>query len=224
MTSDRIATVTFGLCGIILAAGESARMGRDKALLPWPPAPAPQQAGTGNENFLTAAISSITPFCEAVLVVAGKNYAAIAPAAAASGATPVRNPAPERGQFSSLQTGLSEALKRGYRRAMITLVDRPPVGRATLEALCSRFREAVATGKWGVAPEHNRQHGHPLLATRELMEIFLEAPLSSNAREIKHANASRIEYVTVDDPLAAANVNTPEEYAALLRFYSEGPR
>jgi len=43
----------------------------------------------------------------------------------------------------------------------------------------------------------------------------LKAPDAANAREIEHANAGKIEYVTVDDPLVTVNVDTPEEYAAL---------
>src|SRR5579862_9662542 len=93
-----------GLCAVILAAGESTRMGTDKALLSWPPAAAGSSA-TG-QTFLSAAIRAFKSFSEMVIVVAGKNESNVAPVAYASGASVVRNPAPERGQFSSLQTGL----------------------------------------------------------------------------------------------------------------------
>jgi hypothetical protein len=39
--------------------------------------------------------------------------------------------------------------------------------------------------------------------------------VTSNAREVLHAQAQRIEYVSVPDPLAKAGLNTPQEYAAL---------
>ena len=45
--------------GVILAAGESSRMGRDKALLPWPPPVAGQAASS--DTFLSAAIRSLLP-------------------------------------------------------------------------------------------------------------------------------------------------------------------
>jgi molybdopterin-guanine dinucleotide biosynthesis protein A len=66
---------------VILAAGESSRMGRDKALLPWPP----EMATT--ETFLSAAIRLFSPTSTIVLVVVGKNEAALAPIIYASGAS-----------------------------------------------------------------------------------------------------------------------------------------
>jgi hypothetical protein len=48
-----------------------------------------------------------------------------------------------------------------------------------------------------------------------MMEAFLRAPETSNAREVEHAHPSEIEYVPVDDPFVALNVDTPEQYAAL---------
>jgi hypothetical protein len=48
-----------------------------------------------------------------------------------------------------------------------------------------------------------------------MMTAFLKAPETSDAREVEHANQSHIEYVPVDDPLVAVNVDTPEQYAAL---------
>ena len=52
------------LYGVILAAGESSRMGRDKALLPWPPAGAGLSSG---ETFLSAAIRLFAPYVDVVL-------------------------------------------------------------------------------------------------------------------------------------------------------------
>jgi molybdenum cofactor cytidylyltransferase len=202
------------LYAVILAAGQSTRMGTDKALLAWPP-PRHGSALTG-QTFLSAAIEALAPFSEAVIVVVGKNENNLAPVVYASGASLVRNPDPDRGQFSSLQIGLQEVLNHGRDAAMVTLVDRPPANAATLKTLCSAFTEA-ATDVWAVVPQYNGKHGHPYLVAREMIGAFLKAPPSANARDIEHGNLQHVVYVAVDDPLVTLNVDTPEEYAALSK-------
>src|ERR1700686_15350 len=131
--------------GVILAAGESSRMGTDKALLSWPPQTAGQPS---KETFLSAAIRSLTLSTHFVLVGAGKNEAFLAPIVYANGASLVINPDPSRGQFSSLQVGLREVLNRGRDAAMVTLVDRPPVRAETIATLEAAFEQAITQRKW----------------------------------------------------------------------------
>jgi len=199
--------------GVILAAGESSRMGRDKALLPWPPAATGQPPST--ETFLSASIRLLNAVCDFVVVVVGKNEASLAPTIYAEGASLVANPAPERGQFSSLQVGLRAVLDQGRDAAMVTLADRPPVKLATLAILRQAFDNADQK-TWAVVPEFSGQHGHPYLVGREMIEAFLRVAPTSTARDVERAHQEHIRYVTVDDPLVAINVNTPEDYAALL--------
>jgi molybdenum cofactor cytidylyltransferase len=203
-----------GLYAVILAAGESTRMGTDKALLPWPPA-APGSPPTG-QTFLSAAIQALDPFSDKVIVVAGRNETALAPVVYANGASLIANPEPDRGQFSSLQVGLRQVLSDGRDAAMVTLVDRPPVKAATLKTLCSAFTEA-ASGVWAIVPEYDGKHGHPFLMAREMIEAFLKAPSGANARDIEHQNLPHVLYVAIADPLVTLNVDTPEQYAALSR-------
>jgi molybdenum cofactor cytidylyltransferase len=199
---------TSAFCGVILAAGASSRMGRDKALLPWP-------SDSTTETLLSSAIKLFLSHVDVVLVVVGKNQAALTPVAYANGASLVVNPDPDRGQFSSLRAGLHEVLNRGRDAAMITLVDRPPVRPETLAALEAAYELRAIESKWAVIPEYHEVHGHPILAGREMLEAFLKAPETSNAREVLHQYESKITYLPVDDPLIAINVNTPEQYAAL---------
>jgi molybdenum cofactor cytidylyltransferase len=208
-------SLVMGLCGVVLAAGESTRMGRDKALLPWPP------GGAG--TLLSAAIDVLNEYCELVIVVAGKNEPALQAIAYGCGALLVRNPAPERGQFSSVQTGLREVLNRGRDAAMITLVDRPPPQRTTLATLVSSFASRDH-GVWAVIPEHGGKHGHPILVGREMIETFLRAPATANARDIEHENQQRITYLSVDDSLVTTNVDTAEEFAALESGFNRLPK
>jgi len=197
--------------GVILAAGESSRMGTDKALLPWPPS-----AGGRNstETFLSAAIGSLAGSTDFVVVVAGKNESALAPVVYAQGASLVVNPDPSLGQFSSLRVGLQEVLSRGRDAAIVTLVDRPAANVATVLKLRDEF-EAAPQNVWAVVPELSGKHGHPFIAGRELIEAFLRAPAAATAREIEHRHQEHIRYLSVDDPFVVMNINTPEDYAAL---------
>jgi molybdenum cofactor cytidylyltransferase len=198
--------------GVILAAGESSRMGRDKALLPWPPQ---ATQGFSVETFLSAAIRALSFSTDFVVAVAGANEAVLSAAVYSNGASIVTNPDPGRGQFSSLQIGLQEVLSRGRDAAIVTLVDRPPARRATVEALRHAFEEAPPN-IWAVVPEFSGHHGHPIVIGREFIEIFLHAPPTASAREIEHRYQEHIQYVTVEDPFVCLNVNTPEDYADLL--------
>src|SRR5580700_11957795 len=187
-------TLAASFAGVILAAGQSSRMGLDKALLPWPPLVAGQTAG--NDTLLSAAIRSLSSAADFVLVVVGENEAALAPIIYSNGASLVINRDPGRGQFSSLQVGLQEVLNHGRDAAMVTLVDRPPVKPVTLQTLRFAFSDA-ANDVWAVVPEYNRKHGHPFLVAREMIEAFLKAPPSANARDIEHQNLQHISYVVV---------------------------
>jgi len=71
------------LCGVILAAGESRRMGTDKRCCPAAGLRWQLPEGT----FLSAAIRSLTLSTGHVIVVAGKNADTIAPIVYASGAS-----------------------------------------------------------------------------------------------------------------------------------------
>jgi molybdenum cofactor cytidylyltransferase len=201
--------------GLILAAGESSRMGRDKALLPWPPSATAH--AQSNETFLSASISSLLQVTDFVVVVVGKNQAALAPIIYSRGASLVTNLDPGRGQFSSLQVGLQEVLNRGRDAAMITLVDRPPADKATLQALRDAFQTADEK-IWLVVPEFAGKHGHPYLVGREMIEAFLRVPATATAREVEHRYQQHIQYLRVSDPKIALNINTPEDYAALERI------
>lgn len=189
--------------GVILAAGASSRMGQDKALLPW-------RGGT----FLSAAIAALQPATDLVLIVAGANAGALAPVVNANAAFMVINPDPGQGQFSSLRTGLQEVLNRGRDAAIITLVDRPAAGAATIEKLKDEFL-AADEQIWAVVPEYAGKHGHPIVIGREMISAFLDAPKSSSARDVEHSLQTHIRYVSVDDPLVAANVDTPEDFSKL---------
>jgi CTP:molybdopterin cytidylyltransferase MocA len=193
-------------------------MGTDKALLPWPP------SNTSGATLLSSAIAALEPFTQHIVVVAGKNADNLAPIISAAGASMSINPAPERGQFSSIQIGLHAVLAHNCDAAMITPVDCPPLSESSLKLLCEVFDRVIAQDQWAVAPEHNGRRGHPLFAARPLIDAFLAAPVTGTARDVKHAHAQRFTYVPVPDPYLTADMNTPEEYAAVSTLTGSEPR
>jgi CTP:molybdopterin cytidylyltransferase MocA len=183
--------------GIILAAGESKRMGRAKAFLPF-------RGGT----FLSTLAETFGAFCSPVIAVFGFDGDAAALRAPA-GVTPVVNRGYRRGMLTSLQAGLRSLDLNPAGRVLFTLVDHPAISRQTIASLLET-EAAIAI------PRTGGQRGHPVLITSAVAEEYLLEPETAKVRDVIDRHAGRILYVDVDDPGIRDDVDDPAVYQALL--------
>jgi CTP:molybdopterin cytidylyltransferase MocA len=79
------------IAAIILAAGESKRMGRDKALLPWPASEIARSQVGHKPTLLEAIFASARTTAPTIIVVAGTNYDVISAATLSLSVKVVRN-------------------------------------------------------------------------------------------------------------------------------------
>lgn len=183
------------LAGIILAGGSSRRMGRIKALLP-----------LDGETFLDRQIGLLAHYCSPVVVVVGEHAAEIE-AGRRRPAVTVVNPQPDRGMLSSLQCGLA-TLPEAIDYFLFIPVDLPRVSKETVEQLVQAAGSARI-----VIPRCNGRRGHPVLMDASLRPELLAA--SGSPRDVVERHAGQVRYLDVDDEGILADVDTPEDYAAL---------
>jgi CTP:molybdopterin cytidylyltransferase MocA len=184
--------------GLILAAGESSRMGSPKALLEF-----------RGETFLDRLIRRLSEQCSPVVVVVGHTPEVIrAGARSAADAVFVLNPQYQLGQFSSLQCGL-RAVSGEANGVIFTPVDHPNVEARTVAAL-------IECGASIAIPQYLGRHGHPVLFARAFIPEFLALPPDSDARTVFRSHTSEIRYVDVADPGILDDIDDPEAYHRLL--------
>jgi len=196
------------LAAIILAAGDSRRMGTPKALLPDP----------DGRPFVARLVRSFSAAgIDEIVVVTGVMHAAIVDAIATDSppARPlcVRNPDPSRGQLSSLWTGLEAAIRSDIEGVLVTPVDIPMIRTATIRQVVDAW---VRTHAPIVRPVVGERHGHPVLFDRVTFDALREAPLTEGARVVVHANADRVVNVAVDDEGCLVDIDTPADYEAVI--------
>ncbi len=176
-------------------------MGSPKALLEYK-----------GETFLARLVRVLGMACDSVIVVLGHNADALRPHVPQRARVEI-NPAPERGQLSSLQTGLV-ALPAEVEGAAFIPVDCPAVGEETVVRLIDRFRRRAA-GTLFVIPRKGDRRGHPVVAARAAIDEFLALEPTSEAREVVHRHVARTEYLDVADEGIFADIDTPEAYRRL---------
>lgn len=193
---------------IVLAAGLSTRMGgRPKALLPI----------DEHETFLTRIVRTfLDAAIDDVVVVLGHEASEVALSLARSGlaARTVVNPAYETGQLSSIMAGLSVVDRPGVAAMLVTLVDVPLVARATVRAVVDRY---LATRAPIVRPTWGARHGHPVMIDRSLFGELRRADPAEGIKPVVRAHASPAGDLLIEDEGAFVDVDTREEYDALLR-------
>ncbi len=206
------------LAGIILAAGASSRMGRPKALLPYPAAlaPVPGWPAPAEATFLSACAYKLLAACHRVWIVLGREAAAIrAHHDALPAAWPLewlRNPDPDRGQFSSLQIAVAAVLAAGGSVAAVAPVDRPAFSLATLRALAAAVSEAAPEVAI-VKPVSGGRGGHPVVYRRPMLAAIAAASPGADARSLAHQPNFTALAVPVADPAVLLNLDRPEEYS-----------
>src|SRR5262245_12656363 len=196
------------LPGVILAAGDSTRMGFPKALLL-----------TRHGRTFVAAIAQT--FAAAgiadIVVVTGRDHDRITEALADErlSVSPriVRNPDPSRGQLSSLLIGI-DAVPADTSAAVVTLVDVPLLTAETVRLVISEWHRTHAPI---VRPAIGERHGHPVVFDRRLFSELRQAPLDVGAKTVVRAHASEIVNVPVTDAGCLVDVDTPGDYEALGR-------
>ena len=184
--------------GLILAAGESRRMGSPKPLLDF-----------GGRNFLDTLLALFTPRCAEVIVVLGAHAERVQRETALP-ARFVVNHAYQLGMITSLQAGL-RAMDPASEGVLLTLVDHPAVAPATLDALLAEPRPLVRV------PRRGDQRGHPIWFAASLAAEFLALGPEQAARDVIRAHAVESEFLDVDnDPGILADIDSPQDYARLL--------
>ena len=196
------------VAALVLAAGESTRMGVPKALLPV----------SEGRPFVATIVRTLTAADVApVVVVTGGQHSAVVDALAADrlAVQPlvVRNEDPSRGQLSSIWTGLEAVARPELEALLVTLVDIPMFRVETVRSVVEQWR---LTGAPIVRPAVGPRHGHPVLFDRGVFDALRRAPLAEGAKAVLREYAERVVDVQVDDPGCVEDVDTPEEYRALI--------
>lgn len=192
---------TSGVAVILLAAGASTRMGQKKALLEYQ-----------GEAFLDRLIRVYAEAGAAPYVVLGYDASAIAAGLRrAAEALLLINPQPERGQLSSLQTGLA-ALPEACEFVFFTPVDACGVEPATVRLLLDAARSALPPV---LVPRHAGRHGHPVGIDRDVRKELLALDSSGTARSVIHRHRESTLYVDVDDAAVLWDIDTPADWEAI---------
>lgn len=187
------------IAAIILAAGQSKRMGQPKMLLPWGAMTVIEQVVA---TFRNAGV-------EEIVVVTGGARVQVESLIERFQIRTVHNPGYETGEMlSSLQFGLS-AMSSQVEAALIGLGDQPQVQEPTVQRLRQAFLER---GSRLLVPSFQRRRGHPWLVARPLWNELLGMKTPESPRDFLNRHAGEIDYVEVNTPTILADLDTPEDY------------
>jgi molybdenum cofactor cytidylyltransferase len=185
--------------GILLAAGESKRMGFPKPLL-----------CINGETFLTHIARSMLTTVERLIIVLGAHRDVVAAEVPADNRIRViENHDYRMGQLSSIKRGLS-AVSPNTDAAIVHLVDHPTVMPETFRRVAEGYR---ISRKPIVIARCGGHRGHPVLFDRSIFEELHQAPLDTGARAVVMADANRVIYVDVDDAGVLLDLDTPTDLA-----------
>lgn len=197
------------ISAVVLAAGDSSRMGRPKALLEWRGLPfiehvcaALRKAGVADR-----------------VAVLGRDSQEILARWRPSGEKVAVNARPEHGQLSSLKAGLMEVspAAEGF---LVCLADQPTVSADTyakIIAFWSERKDSLVIPRTFRASDARLKRGHPIILPASARALCFEAPLEKGLHWVTHHSSVQVADLEVKDPEIIRDFDTPEDYEALVK-------
>lgn len=189
---------------IILAAGESTRMGSPKALLK-----------IKDKTFLEHIIQTIHDAgIVQKIVILGHGAETIIQSIDSEriqkdfSVKILVNEDYRRGQLSSIQTAV-KSLPKSAKAIIVCPVDRPLISSKLLNQLVTTFNETKAPV---VLPIHNAKRGHPMIFSSNVFKEILRAPEDVGARAVVWAHHNEVAEVQTSEEGILQNIDTMEVY------------
>ena len=195
-----------GVEAILLAAGESSRMGKPKALLDW-----------FGVSLVEAQIASLTEGgVDHVIVVTGAHHGEISAVASdVPKAQVVNNPHWASGKTTSIKAGLS-VLSGDCDTIVLLAVDQPRPAWVVQRALDSHRRTRTPV----TSPRFSGHGGHPLFFDGSLLdELANISEEREGVREVIKKHEDSMNRVCFESSVVRLDLNTPEDYETARSIY-----
>lgn len=195
--------------GLVLAAGESSRMGRPKQLLDW----------HGHPLVAAQTEALLSGGCRLVVVVLGAHRFLVQPAVPSQANVQiVNNHAWRSGRASSIRAG-ARAVPSREDAVVVSSVDQPTsdvvVGKLIL-ALAEMPSAAM------VVPRYDGRNGHPPILRGGLVAELREvSERGEGLRRLRRRYVEQTAFLDLDDPIITQNLNTPTAYQEALAMSHE---
>ena len=189
---------------ILLAAGESSRMGQLKALLPW-------QGQTLLEHQVSCLLEG---GAERVVVVLGHRAEELRPLLEGkNGVAWTLNPDYLQGKTTSIKVGLLALDEDGVEDILLLNVDQPRSAGDVARILEEhRSRNYVVT-----VPEFRGKGGHPIVLSAALLpELRQISEESQGIKAVVRRHPEAVHRIPLDNPEILLDLNTPEQYRAAV--------
>ncbi|MBT0664958.1 nucleotidyltransferase family protein [Geobacter pelophilus] len=183
------------VAAIVLAAGQSTRMGRCKQLLP-----------LGETTVIGHCLNALMAGGAAeIVVVVSETGHEVAEAVRDYPARVVVNHAPGGDMSSSVRTG-RDSLAREESGVIVHLCDYPLVAAPTISSMILAHRKSPDSI---IIPCNRNRRGHPLLFPLSVLD---ELGHEQILRDLVRREPNRIICIAVEDPGVLLDMDTPEDY------------
>ena len=193
------------ICAIVLAAGESRRMGSQKLLLPF-----------GKTTVIGHVVDRLLRSeLDGVYVVVGHEGNRISEELSGRSGTIVTNPDYKLGMLSSVRRGL-RALPQQCDKVFVVLGDQPAI---TAELVNRMVQSSSTTDKRILVPLYRGKRGHPILFSTRYRDEIMTSFDNAGLRGLLQSHPDDILELNVSTPAVLSDIDSPDDYRRALASF-----
>lgn len=186
------------ISGILLAAGNSTRMGdKNKLLL----------TVEGEELFVKMLRALENSKLDELIVVLGHDYKKMIPHCNSSSLKLAINGNHLEGQTSSIKAGM-HLVNPSSEAVMICLSDMPHIRSTHIDELINSYEKSRI-----LRPMDENKPGNPSIFPKALFQQIIDCPDTNGCRSVIEKNKNMLKIYPTNDPAFFVDIDTPSEYS-----------